>query len=311
MTAPAAALGHTAISMITNMNAITIGMITNRVVTTCCGLQLTGPARGSLVRRTRRYDAVRPGVPFMTSGLCDHGDVLIDTTFDVRRDAAGRDPDTYSATLCRYHRALWSKPLPGGVPFELIPTDRPPYYFRHSSVMGEFVLSSDAFVPAYTRYGVPKSVVDQFPVAEHDQFNAIGYTIGGLILWPANRIDGKWTINQARGCLRNAIGDRMDLTLESIRRHYAGAWSPLGEVLARYDDFFAVFEDFRNYVDFWLLEDMVTDDYGAVQFFTPFEDFGTRAIPQDRDTYLEYRRRSSEFVRARNARIDQLEISSP
>lgn len=236
--------------------------------------------------------------------------MLIDTAFDFRDDAAGRDPDTYSPTLCRYHRDLWSKPLPGGVPFKLIPTDRPPYYFRHSSRMGEFVLSSDAFVPTYTRYGVPKPVLDQLPVAEHDQFNAIGYTIGGLILWPANRIDGKWTINQARGCLRNTIGDRMDLTLESIRRHYAGARSPLSRVLARYDDFFAAFEDFRSYVDFWLLQDMVTEDYSAVQFFTPFEDFSTRAIPQDLDTYLEYRRRSIEAVRARNERIDQLEINS-
>lgn len=246
----------------------------------------------------------------MPKGVCDHGKVLIDTTFDLRRDASGKDPDTYSATASRYHRALWSKPLPGGVLFELIPTDRPPYYFRHISTMGEFVLSSDAFVPTYTRYGVPKHVLDQFSVAEHDQFNAIGYTIGGLILWPANQINRKWTINQARGCLRTAIGDRMDLTLESIRRHYVGARSPLAEVLVRYDDFFAVFEDFRNYVDFWLLQDMVTADYGAVQFFTPFEDFTTGAIPQDFDTYLLYRRRSSDFVRARNARIDQREISS-
>ena len=40
--------------------------------------------------------------------------MLIDTTFDVRTDAGGRDPDRYSATLRRYHRLLWSKPLPGG-----------------------------------------------------------------------------------------------------------------------------------------------------------------------------------------------------
>lgn len=237
--------------------------------------------------------------------------MLINTAFDVRSDAGGKDPDTHSPTLARYHRLLWSKSLPGGVPFELTTTNRPPYYFRHSSRMGKFVLSSDAFVPTYTRYGVPKPIVDQLSLAEHDAFNSIGYTIGGLILWPANRIDRKWTINQARGCLRTTIGDRMDLTLESIRRHYRGAWSPLGDVLARYGDFFAAFEDFRCYVDFWLLQDLVTDDYGAVRFFTAFEDFKTPAIPQTLETYLEYRRRSTEFVQARNARIDQLEIRSP
>ena len=61
----------------------------------------------------------------------------------------------------------------------------------------------------------------------------------------------------------------MDLTLESIRRHYRGAWSPLADVLARYRDLFVAFEDFRGYVDFWLLQDMVTDDYSTVRFFTP------------------------------------------
>jgi hypothetical protein len=198
----------------------------------------------------------------------DHGVMGIDTTFDFRTDAAGKDPDTYSPTLRRYHQLLWSKPLPGGVMFELVPTNRPPYYYSHTSEVGEFVLSTDAFIPAYTRYGVPKAILEQFSAAEHDHFNVIGYTMGGLILWPANPIDRKWTINQARGCLRRSIGDRMDLTLESIRRHYQAASSPLTDVLARYQDLFAAFEDFRGYVDLWQLRDMATDDYSAVRFFS-------------------------------------------
>jgi len=95
----------------------------------------------------------------------------------------------------------------------------------------------------------------------------------------------------------------MDLTLESIRRHYRDTCSPLADVLARYRDFFAAFEDFRGYVDFWLLQDMVTDDYSAVRFFTPFDEFKAPAIPQDLHTYREYRRRSIEFVEARNRRM--------
>lgn len=228
--------------------------------------------------------------------------MLINTTFDFRTDAAGKDPDTYSPTVCRYHQLLWSKPLPGGIPFELVPTKRAPYYLSHSSAAGDFVLSSDAFIPAYTRYGVPKAVLAEFSAADHDHFNTIAYTIGGLILWPAIRVDGKWTINQARGCLRK-IADRMDLTLECIRRHYRGQGSPLGEVLARYGDFFAAFEDFRGYVDFWLLQDMVTDDYGAVRFFMAFDDFRSRSIPQDLDSYRGYRQLSIELVEARNRRI--------
>jgi hypothetical protein len=41
------------------------------------------------------------------------------------------------------------------------------------------------------------------------------------------------TINKARGTNRK-IEDRFDLTLEYIRRHYAGADRPLAGVLSRY-----------------------------------------------------------------------------
>ena len=43
----------------------------------------------------------------------------IDITFDFRRDADGKDPDRHSKTLRRYHKQLWSKPLPGGELFGL------------------------------------------------------------------------------------------------------------------------------------------------------------------------------------------------
>jgi hypothetical protein len=45
-------------------------------------------------------------------GVLMDGLPLIDTSFDFRIDSAGRDPDKYSPTLRRYHRLLWSKPLP-------------------------------------------------------------------------------------------------------------------------------------------------------------------------------------------------------
>jgi hypothetical protein len=70
--------------------------------------------------------------------------MVIDTSFDVRTDAGGKDPDTYSPTLCRYHRLLWSKPMPGGIRFELSAPTTPPYYLQHRSDVGEFWLSSDS-----------------------------------------------------------------------------------------------------------------------------------------------------------------------
>jgi hypothetical protein len=78
----------------------------------------------------------------------------------------------------------------------------------------------------------------------------------------------------------------------------------LGETLARYSAFFALFKHFRGYVDFFLLQDLVTDDCSAVTFFMPFDDFKTSSVPKDGDTYREYRRRTIEFVEARNRRID-------
>ena len=69
------------------------------------------------------------------------------------------------------------------------------------------------------------------------------------------------------------------------------------------EQFSAAEHDHFNAIDFWLLQDMVTDDYSAVRFFTPFDEFKPPAIPQDLHTYREYRRRSIEFVEARNRRM--------
>ncbi len=69
---------------------------------------------------------------------------MIDTSLDLRSDASG-DADTYSPTMRRYHRLLWSKRLPGGAMFDLEEAGRKgSYYLRHTSELGEFKLSSDA-----------------------------------------------------------------------------------------------------------------------------------------------------------------------
>jgi hypothetical protein len=64
-----------------------------------------------------------------------------------------------------------------------------------------------------------------------------------------------------------------------------------------------LFEDFRGYVEFFMLQDLVTDDRSAVRFFMSFDDFKTPSVPNDGDTYKEYRRLSIEFIEARNRRI--------
>lgn len=230
--------------------------------------------------------------------------MLIDTSFDFRTDSSGKDPDTYSPTLRRYHRILWSKPLPGGQLFGLDDTF-PGAYLHHASQIGEFFLSSDSVIPTFTRWGFAKTHPELYTEEYNGAFMALSYTIGGMMVFPGNRIEGKWTINQARGCLKK-ISDRFDLTLECIRRHYEGGNSPLGDTLARYRDFFALFESFSGYVEFFLLQDLVNDSCSKVTFSMPFEDFRSPAAPMSHDTYSEYRRRTIEFIEARNRRIAEL-----
>jgi hypothetical protein len=233
--------------------------------------------------------------------------MLIDTSFDFRTDTPpGKDPDECSPTLRRYHKLLWSKALPNGMHFELNDARRGAYLYHHS-VLGEFWLASDSVIPTFRRWAKAQRVIELFRNDEIDAFRASGYTIGGMMIFPGNRIGGKQTINGARG-FNQKIADRFDLTLESIRRHYLGDPSPLKDALDRYRDFFALFENFSGYVDFFLLQDLVTEDRSGVRFCMPFDDFKTPAIPQDGETYAAYMRRSVEFISARNRRIENRQV---
>ena len=117
-----------------------------------------------------------------------------------------------------------------------------------------------------------------------------------MMVFPGNRIEGKWTINQARGCLPK-MSDRLPGSANTNQR------SPLGETLARYRGFFALFNSFSEYVNFFMLQDLVTGDCSAVMFFMPFDDFKTPSVPKDGNSYRVYRRLSIEFIEARNRRI--------
>ena len=126
------------------------------------------------------------------------------------------------------------------------------------------------------------------------------YTIGGSIIFP------KWHggINQSRGC--NAyIKDRFDLTLECIRKFYLGETSPLFNTLIKDKSFFELFIDFKGYVDFFYLQDCVTDDYKAVKFWLGDGKFTIYPLPQSVDEYLNWIEQQLNFVECRNARIKE------
>jgi hypothetical protein len=226
----------------------------------------------------------------------------IDITFDFRSDTPpGWDPDTYSSTLRRCHQFLWSKPLPTGQPFPLS-TARAKPYLHHSSDVGEFRLTSDSVIPTFHKIPMIAGFQAQRPAEELEEFHRISYTIGGMMVFPGNRVDGKATINGARG-LHPLVRDRFDLTVECIRRHYAGEQSPLSDCLSRYAPFFALFRTFTGYVQFFLLQDLVTEDYSAVRFSLPFEGYDRSPLPDSLDSYLSYKQQAIAFIEARNRRI--------
>ena len=240
--------------------------------------------------------------------------VGIDTDFDFTTDTVGfwdgfwdrkdglgycgNDPDTHSATLRRYHSILWSRELPNGQMMELEEWYAPDY-LRWNGMR----LASDSITTGF-RYQRCRYLIEQVAASMDDyrgwmeSFIRRTYTIGGSIIFPKHVN----SINQCRGS--NArIRDRWDLTLECIRRFYEGEESPMTQCLETDRDFFDLFVDFKGYVDFFLLQDCVSNDYGKVRFWIDTEPFEKNPFPKDVDQYMKWIGSNLDFVSRRNRRI--------
>lgn len=233
------------------------------------------------------------------TNISQTGQMIVDTTFNVYSDAQGGDPDSTSPTLRKYHKMLWSKSLPNGKRFEL--SDKNRVYLYHNSDLGEFILGSDAITHSYKNHNRKHWLTKQIPDEVGELFDT-GSTIGAYIVFPNNRIDGKHTINQARG-VNSLVDDRFDLTLECIRLFYLKQQSPLYDTLLRYKNFFDLFDSFIGYVNFFLLNDLI-DEKQKIIFYLPFDDFKTRPSFSDIDEYLVYKHGVMNFIKSRNKRID-------
>ncbi len=218
----------------------------------------------------------------------------IDIHFDVQTDSNGKDPDYASKTLKTYHQALWSKPLPNGQMMQL-------EIEKNCLKWGDMWFGCDSITASFLHWRFPlKKYVEQhipnFAEWKKEYWHKT-YTIGGSIIFPMHR----WSMNQARGCSVK-VCDRWDLTLECIRRFYAGEPTPLDKALNKDREFFELFVDFKGYIDFFLLQDYVDQDYN-VRFSLDTPLFDSMPMPNTLDEYLKWIDLQVEFVEKRGKRI--------
>lgn len=232
---------------------------------------------------------------------------MLDVYYDFQAEVDYKDSDKYSKTLQRYHQLLWSKPLPNGNFFGL--QLAPDNCLRYKNGDLELILSSDRAVATLIKNRDIQPFINEIGINNVVKFKQLTDTIGGIVIWPARRIDGKITINGHRG-FSGKISDRLDLTIECIRRYYNNQDSPLFSTLKRYHHFFDLFESFRGYIDFFLLNDYITDNYECLIAPPYYPSFDKQPIPSTLNEYKEYIEITSHFVKARNERIRRYSIDN-
>lgn len=227
----------------------------------------------------------------------EHNITQIDTHFDVRTDSYGRDPDSASTTLKSYHQLLWSKPLPNGETMDL--TTRNCSYLRWN----DMYFGSDTIIVSFmhARYKHRQQVIDSIPkfTEYREDYLRKACTIAGYIIYPKHRR----SMNQEKGCCRK-ISDRLDLTMECIRRFYVGESTPLDKVLESDRDFYNLFVDFKGYVDFFLLQDCVDENYN-VKFWLDTPLWVSDPMPETVESYRAWIDKELDFVKKRGKRIEE------
>ncbi len=242
--------------------------------------------------------------------------MIINTSFDFTTDSPGywddfwkkedgrgvngSDPDSTSRTLQNYHKLLWSRTLPNEQKM-CLRAGSGAYYLTWNGMR----FGSDSILASF-RYKDYKWMLDRVAELVPDykafveQYLREFYSIGGMIIFP-KRQGG---INQSRGW-NPYIRDRWDRTMECIRRYYLEEDSPLFKVLKEDKQFFDLFVDFKGFVDFFFLQDCVSEDYTRVLFWEGDNEIESQPLPKTVQDYLKWISNEKEFVRKRNARIDR------
>lgn len=213
------------------------------------------------------------------------------------------DPDAKNKNLQLLHQKLWSKKLPTGNFMDLKPAVD---YNGDNILLWENIrFSSDSLVTGF-RYYDCRYIMDELKSKLPNFHNYLeeyikkSYTIGGMIIFPRHTN----SINQHRGC-NKLIRDRLDLTIECIRLFYENKQNPLYNILMSDIEFFKLFKNFKGYVDYFLLQDIVSEDYKSVEIYLGSGQFDETPLPQNIDEWFLWHDKTIEFIEKRNKRISE------
>ena len=175
-------------------------------------------------------------------------------------------------------------------------------------------IASDCIINMNENYREYKQTNEQHLSNTSDYFRGLyqkyvdsAYTIGGEIIFPKRL----YSINVIRG-QNTKIKDRFDLTLECIKRFYASIDNPddgiidnpLYETLDQDRAFFSLFDGFRDYVNFFFLDDLVKND-NVKFYFGEYDDdvFNHSALAWNQSEWEQMLENQLKFLDARNTRI--------
>lgn len=223
-----------------------------------------------------------------------------------------KDPDVYSKLMQEYHRELWSaQKLPNGQNMELKAGCGSYYLYWRDLRFG-----ADSIVNMYFHHKGAQSLLnEEIKQALMKNFGETTdfkdfvkkylyktYTIGGSIIFLKNGVAN--SINIRRYSL---LKDRFDLALECIRRYYKykdkDESSPMSKVLKANASFFYLFGDFKEYVDFFFLQDLVNNDYTKINYFNSANELEKVSYPKTEKDWLDLYKNQMDFVEKRNERI--------
>ena len=179
---------------------------------------------------------------------------------------------------------------------------------------GEHIITSD-YIGASVNWGIRAGFTDE------DGINLISVsrTIGGHVMFPKG--GRKQTVNQARGGSAGYY-DRFDLTLLAIKAWFKGEENiKIKRAIDNYNEWFNLFKDannseksFRNFIEFFKLEEFVSEKYDIIDLIKSDIEVGKIVyldkediyIPKTREDYLHYVKNSNAIILKRSKKLAKL-----